>query len=59
MGLVINATPRPFFPRKETRYPLCEKLGGPQSWVGQMRKSSPPPGFDHLTIQPVASRYTD
>jgi len=24
-----------------------------------MRKISPPPGFDPRTVQPVASRYTD
>jgi hypothetical protein len=31
-------------------------------WVdrfGQVRKISPPPGFDPRTVQPVASRYTD
>jgi len=26
---------------------------------GQVRKISPPPGLDHRTVQPVASRYTD
>jgi hypothetical protein len=26
---------------------------------GQVRESSPPPGFDPRTFQPVASRYTD
>ena len=35
-------------------------IGG---WVcpraGLEGKSRPPPGFDPLTIQPVASRYTD
>jgi hypothetical protein len=32
---------------------------GPRGWSGQVRKISPPPGFDPRTIQPVASRYTD
>jgi len=59
MGLVINATPRPLCPRKETGYQLCRKLGGPQSWAGWMWKILPPPGFDPRTFQPVASRYTD
>jgi len=32
--------------RKETRYPLCRVLGGPPVRSGQVRKISPPPGFD-------------
>jgi len=31
----------------------------PQGWCGEVRKISPPPGFDPRTVQPVASRYTD
>ena len=46
-------------PPEKTRYPLYRRLGGPQGRSGQMRKISPPPGFDPRTIQPVASRYTD
>ena len=42
--------------RKEIRYPLHRRLG---DWPGQVRKISPPPGFDHQTVQHVASRYTD
>ena len=34
-------------------------LGGPQDRSKRVRKISPPPGFDPLIIQPVASRYTD
>jgi len=26
---------------------------------GQVRKISPPPGFDPRTVQPIGSRYTD
>jgi len=43
----------------KTRYPLYRRLGEPQSWSGQVRKISPPPGFDPRTVQPVASHYTD
>ena len=43
----------------KTRYPLYRRLGGPQGRSGQVRKISPPPGFDPRTVQPVASRYTD
>ena len=46
-------------PPGKTRYPLYRRLGGPQGRSGQVRKISPPPGFDSRTVQPVASRYTD
>jgi hypothetical protein len=38
---------------------LYRRLGGPQGRSGQVRKISPPPGFDPWTVQPVGSRYTD
>ena len=41
-------------PPGKTRYPLCRRLGGPQGRSGQVRKISPPPGFDPRTVQPVA-----
>jgi len=39
-----------------SRYALYRKLGGPHDRSGQVRKISPPPGFDPRTIQlqPVA-----
>ena len=43
----------------KTRYPLYMRLDGPQGRSGQVRKISPPPGFDPRTVQPVASHYTD
>ena len=46
-------------PSGKTRYPLYRRLGGPQGRSGQVRKMSPPPGFDPRTVQPVASRYTN
>jgi hypothetical protein len=46
-------------PPGKTRYPLYRRLGGPQGRSGQVRKISPPPGFDSRTVQPVGSRYTD
>ena len=47
-------------PQEMTRYPLYVRVGGPQGRPGQVRKiSSPPPGFDPRTVQPVAGRYTD
>jgi len=40
------------------RYPSYRTLGGPQGRSGRVLKTSPPPGFDPRTVQPVASRYT-
>jgi len=48
---------RSLLPEK-TRYPLHRGLIGPQGRSGQVRRISPPPGFDHRTVQPVASHYT-
>ena len=33
-------------PPGKTRYPLYRRMGGPQGRSGQVRKISPPPGFD-------------
>jgi len=43
----------------KTRYPLYRSLGGPQGRSGQVRKTSPPPGFDPRTVQLLVRRYTD
>jgi hypothetical protein len=48
-----------FLHQGETLYPLYRRLGGAQGRSGQVRKISPPPGFDPRTVQSVASRYTD
>jgi hypothetical protein len=47
-----------FLSPEKTRYPSYKRLVGPQGRSEQVRKISPPPGFDPQTIQPVASRYT-
>ena len=39
--------------------PLYRRLGGTQGRSGQVRKISPPLGFDPRTVQPIASRYTN
>jgi hypothetical protein len=51
--------PRRSLPPGKTRFPSYRRLGGPQGRSGQVGKISPPPGFDPLTAQSVASRYTD
>jgi hypothetical protein len=43
-------------PPGKIRYPLYRKLGGSQGRSGRVRKFSPPPAFDPLTVQYVASR---
>jgi hypothetical protein len=50
--------PAPLTPGK-TRYSLYRMLGWPQGRSGEVWKISPRPGFDPLTVQPVASRCTD
>ena len=46
-------------PPGKTRYPLYRRLDGPQGRSGQVPEISLPPGFDHRTVQPADSRYTD
>ena len=52
-----KSTPRPLYPGKGTRYPLYKRLSGPQDRSRLVREISPPPRFDHRTVQPVASCY--
>jgi hypothetical protein len=59
MGEGSASRPGRFLPPGKPRHPLYRRLGGPQGRSGQVRKISPPPGFDPRTIQPVTSRYTD
>ena len=46
-------------PPGKTRCLLYRRLGWPQGRFGRVRKTSPPPGLDPRTAQPVASGYTD
>jgi hypothetical protein len=56
---VSASHPSRFLPPGKTLYPLYRRLGGPQGLSGQVRKISPPPGFDPRIAQPAAIRYTD
>ena len=58
-GRGVSITPRPLFTPGKDPVPIVQKLGGPQGRSGQVRKISPPPGFDPRTVQSVANRYTD
>jgi hypothetical protein len=42
-----------------TRYPLYRRLGRPPRRFRRVLKIWRPPGFDPMTVQLVASRYTD
>jgi len=59
MGVGGQRHARSTLPPGKTRYPLYRRLGGTQGRFGQVRKISPPPGFDPRNVQPVASRYTE
>ena len=49
MGEGSASRPGRSLPPGKTRYPLYRRLGGPQGRCGQVRKISPPPGFDPRT----------
>ena len=55
MGWVVNATPRPLYPQEKDPVPIVYEAG----WASDPVWSSPPPGLDPQTVQPVASRYSD
>jgi hypothetical protein len=58
-GEELASRPGRFLLPGKTRYSLYRRLGGPQGRSGQVRKISPPPGFDPRTVQPVASHHTE
>jgi hypothetical protein len=58
MGCGQRYTPAALPPRK-TQYLLYRRLGGTQGRSGEVRKISPPPGFDPRTVQLVGSLYPD
>jgi hypothetical protein len=58
-GWVVNVTPRPLYLPVKPRYPLCRRMGERQGRSGRVWEISPLWGFDILTVQPVASHYTN
>jgi hypothetical protein len=56
---VVNATPRPLYPRERPGTHFIVGWVGFRVGLDEYGKSRPPPGFDPRTVQPVASRYTD
>jgi hypothetical protein len=59
VGGWLTGRPGHFTPGNETRYPLHRRLGRPQGRSGRVREILPPPGFEPLTVEHIASRYTD
>ena len=58
-GRGVSVTPRSLFTPGKDLVPIVQDAGWAQGRSGQVRKISPPPGFDPRTVQPVASRYSD
>jgi len=50
MVWVINATPRPLYPRERDPYPFYRRLVRAQGHSGRARKISPPPGLDPRAV---------
>ena len=58
-GWVVNATPRSIYPLERPGTHCIGGWVGPRAGLDGSGKSRLPPGFDPLTVQPIASRYTD
>jgi hypothetical protein len=58
-GWVVKTTPRPLYPRERPGAHCIGVWMGLRVDLNGCEKNSPPPGFDHRTVKPVACRYTD
>ena len=58
MGWMVKATPRQLCHMEWSGTHCVEGWVGPRS-SGRVREISPLPGFEHRTVQHVATRYTD
>jgi len=59
MGLVVNVTPQPLYPRERPDTHCIGGRVGPRAGLDGCGNSRPPPEFDPRTVQPVATRYSD
>ena len=59
MWWVVNATPRPLYPRDRPGTHSTGGLVGTSFGLDGCIKSRLPPGSDPRTVHPIASRYTD
>ena len=51
--------PAALYPRERPGIPCTGGWVGPRAGLERCEKSRPTPGFDHRTVQPLASRYTE
>ena len=58
-GWVVNATPRPLYPRERPGTHCIGGWVGPTAGLDGCGKFCRPPGFEARTVHLVASRYTD
>jgi len=59
MRWMVNATPRPLYPREKDGTYCIGGWVGPRASLDGCGKSRPPPVFDSRTVQPITSPYTD
>ena len=57
-GWVVNATPRPLYPRERPGTHCTGGRVGPKAGLYRCGKSRLQPGFDPRTVQSIESRYT-
>ena len=57
MGWVVNATPRPLYPRERPGTHCIGCWVGPRAGMDGCGKSCPTPGYDPRTVQSVATLY--
>jgi len=58
-GRVVNATPRPLYPRERDPVPIVEEAEwAPRAGLDGYGKSRPQPGFEPGTVQTVAILFT-
>jgi len=52
MGVGVNATPRPLYPKERPGTPCIGDWVGPRAGLDGCGKSRPPPGFDPRSSSP-------
>lgn len=58
-GWVANTSPQLLYPQEKAQVQMYRRLGGHQSWSGQVWKILCPLGFESQIVQSVESHYTN
>jgi hypothetical protein len=58
LGWIVNTMSWSLYPLARDPVPTTQEGGRSKAQSGQLQKISRPPGFDPLTVQPIASCYT-